>query len=84
MCMFMSLVLVSPSFLLGFKSNYEDFKCKAPVSSMCPGVNLFVLAYIDYQARLQHLDDRDTLSRTCHKKLGALYRVHVSFQPRRP
>lgn len=33
------------------------------------GVQLFIslLAYIDYQARLQHLDDRDTLSRTYHK-----------------
>lgn len=41
------------------------------------------LAYIDYQARLQHLDDRDTLSRMYHKLPVALPRIHVLFQPRR-
>lgn len=49
--------------LSGFKSNYEDFKCKVLVPSTYSSVKLFALAYIDYQARLQHLDDRDTLSR---------------------
>jgi len=55
------------SFFSGFKSNYEDFKCKVLSSLTGSSVDLFVLAYIDYQARLQHLDDRDILSRTYHK-----------------
>lgn len=34
---------------------------------MGSSADLFMPAFIDYQARLQHLDDRDTLSRTHHK-----------------
>ena len=53
--------------LSGFKSNYEDFKCKVLISLTCSSIDLFAPAYIDYQARLQHLDDRDTLSRTYYR-----------------
>lgn len=69
---------------LGFKSNYEDFKCKVLISSIISSCSSILLAYIDYQARLQHLDDRDTLSRTCHTSRGVDLVFYISFQLQLP